>query len=51
LTILLTQSLRKYIKLEAKNFKHFSVILLVPSTLPKHHLRYLVEMIVNMGFK
>jgi actin-related protein len=48
---LLTQSLQKFIKLEVENFKNFSVILLVPSTLPKHHLRFLIEMIVSMGFK
>lgn len=51
MSTLLTQSLEKFIKLESQNYKNFSVILLMPSTLPKHHFRYLVEMIVAMGFK
>jgi actin-related protein 8 len=51
LRVILSQALAKFVKLEAQNYKHFSVLLLVPGTLPKHHLRYLVELVVAMGFK
>ncbi len=51
LRAILSQALLKFVKLEPQNYKHFSVLLLVPTTLPKHHLRYLVELVVAMGFK
>ena len=51
LSLILTQALEKFIKMEPHNFKHFSVILVIPSTIPKHHLRYLIEMVAQLGFK
>ena len=47
----MNQALERFVRLESKNYKNFSVIVLVPSTLPKHHLRYILEMIATMGFK
>jgi hypothetical protein len=38
-------------KLDSSNYSNFSVVLLVPSTLPRHHLRYMIEMIAKLGFK
>ena len=34
------------------NFKHFNVVLILPDTFVKHHVRYLLDMLfVKMGFK
>ena len=49
--IILQQALEKFVKLEPRNYKHFSVILLIPYTMPKHHFRYLLELCGKMGFK
>lgn len=49
--MILQQALEKFVKLGRKNYKHFSIILLIPFTLPKHHLRYLLELCTKMGFK
>lgn len=51
LEIIFTQALEKFVRLEPKNYKHFSVILLTPYTLPRHHLRHLLELIAKLGFK
>lgn len=38
--------------LPAANFKHFSVVLVLPDSFIRHHVRYLLNMIfVKMGFK
>jgi len=49
--IILQQALEKFVKLGPKNYKHFSIILLIPFTMPKHHFRYLLELCAKMGFK
>ena len=51
LEVIFTQALEKFVKLEPKNYKHFSIILLIPFTLPRHHFRYLLELCAKMGFK
>lgn len=39
-------------KLAPVNFKHFNVVLVLPDTFVKHHVRYLLDMLfVKMGFK
>jgi actin-related protein 8 len=37
--------------LPEQNFKHFSVILVIPDTCVKIHVRYMINMLYNLGFK
>jgi len=38
-------------KLPQENFHHFNVILVVPDTCIKIHVRYLMNMLFNLGFR
>lgn len=42
----------KYLRLHKKNYEHFNVILIIPDMFVKHHLKYMVSMILGkMRFK
>jgi actin-related protein 8 len=38
-------------KLPQQNYKHFSSILVIPDSFCKIHVRYMINMIFNLGFK
>jgi actin-related protein 8 len=38
-------------KLPKQNFKHFNCILVIPDTCVKIHIRYMINMMFNLGFK
>ena len=44
-------SIERELKLPQKNFKHFNVILIVPDSFVKTHVRYMIQMLFNLGFK
>jgi len=48
---IVVNSIEKELKLPAQNFKHFSIILVLPDTFIKVHMRYIVNMFFSLGFK
>ena len=48
--IILT-SIEENIKLPQKNFKNFNCILVIPDQCVKIHVRYMINMLFNLGFK
>ena len=49
---ILEGAINEKMSLPAANFKHFSVVLVLPDSFIRHHVRYLLNMIfVKMGFK
>ena len=52
LHIILEKSLYQYMRLPKKSFENFNCILIIPDIYVKHHLRYIVNMILaKMKFK
>ena len=51
LSDIIVHSIERELKLPLKNFKHFSVILIVPDSFVKTHVRYMMTMLFNLGFK
>ena len=49
---ILTTAIKDTMHLAPVNFKHFNVVLILPDTFVKHHVRYLLDMLfIKMGFK
>lgn len=51
LQTVIEHSLEKFLRLHKVNYRHFQIVLLVPSTLYKGHLRIFLEMLAKMHFK
>ena len=45
------QSIEKNMKLPRANFKNFNCILIIPDSFVKIHVRYIINMLFDLGFK
>ena len=49
---ILQGSIKEQMRLDSRDFKHFNIVLILPDTFIKHHVRYLLDMLfIKMGFK
>jgi actin-related protein 8 len=51
LSLIIQKSLEKDMKLPAKNLKNFNCILVIPDTCVKIHIRYMINLLFELGFK
>jgi len=51
LSTIIEKSVSTTMKLPASNFKHFNCILVVPDSMVKLHVRYMIGMLFKLGFK
>lgn len=51
LATIITESIEKEMKLPKENLHNFSCILVIPDTCVKIHMRYMIDMLFNLGFK
>jgi|TARA_B110000285_G_C14866789_1_gene487219 actin-related protein 8 len=51
LSMIITRTVEKEMKLPKANLKHFQCILVIPDSCVKIHVRYMINMLFDLGFK